>query len=190
MIFEASYSPDSSVELDSKIVQEVANILINSFEKTSFVLQVPDCFDDLNVRNEYYKIVSPRKLQPLRLIYSYNVVTSSVAAIFVHTKANDLAYTGVDDRAMMQYLLFKFVLEFNEVKVYIDEPKEEIIDILDQLKERAEDFRVDKAKMNLLAIAIVNVGYFLNLEYPQHMTVVNERNGRLGGGALMQSPAS
>ena len=57
-------------------------------------------------------------------MYHHNVVTSSAGVLFVHTKAKNLEYEEVDERAMMLYLLMRFVLGFHDIEVIIDPTKE------------------------------------------------------------------
>ena len=51
-------------------------------------------------------------------------MTSSVGILFVHTNVRNLDYESVDERAMMLYLLLKFVLGFKKLDVIIDPTKE------------------------------------------------------------------
>ena len=58
------------------------------------------------------------------MVYNHNVVTYSVGILFVHTNAKNLYYESVDERAMMLYILLKFVLGFKKLDVIIDPTKE------------------------------------------------------------------
>ena len=55
--------------------------------------------------------------------------------------------------------MFKDVLEFQEVKVYVDLPKNEMIKELQSLKTRADQKRAD----DILVVAVVNVSFHLDL---------------------------
>ena len=61
------------------------------------------------------------------MFYSNNTVTESIAVIFVNTHARGLVYKGAEERAEMQRCLFEDVLEFNDVLVFRDFNKSEII---------------------------------------------------------------
>ena len=100
-------------------------------------------------------------------MYHHNVVTSSAGILFVHTKAKNLEYEEVDERAMMLYLLMRFVLGFHDIEVIIDPTKEQMIEALERLKEAITDHASGSSKDKKKAIlaAVVNVGFHLNLDY-------------------------
>ena len=59
--------------------------------------------------------------------------------------------------------MFKDVLEFQEVKVYVDLPKNEMIKELQSLKNYADQFEQNRAVNDVLVMAVVNIGYHLNI---------------------------
>ena len=170
---------DEWQEIDSQLTAQVADILSTYHNKQSFTLIIPDCFHELD---EWYpdmkRVISDEQLTPLRLVYSHNVMTSSVGIIFVHTRVKDLLYESVDERAMKQYLLLKFILGFKKLEVIIDPTKQQMIEAIEQLKESATDLAKgsSKDKKKLVICAIVNVGFFLNLDYQPHIDLVADHN--------------
>ena len=60
-------------------------------------MEFPACFDELRGNDVQFEMVASNSLQSVRLAYSHNVVTQSVAIIFVNT------YTGglLDDQLII-----------------------------------------------------------------------------------------
>ena len=68
--------------------------------------------------------------------------------------------------------LFKVVLEFDEVTVHTDISKDQMIGELGSLNIRAEEFQASSSSKEFLAIAIVNIGFYLDLvTYKPHATL-------------------
>jgi hypothetical protein len=110
-------------------------------------------------------------MKKLLLIREYNVVTYSIAVIFVNTRLQGEEYTEGKIRADMQEQIFSKYLKFEEVKVYEDLPKEQIVKVLQKLKQRAVDFEQTKQPGEVLVFGIVNIGYFLNLYDQDHISI-------------------
>ena len=73
----------------------------------------------------------------------------------------------------MQTKLYKEVFEFEEVKVHKDLSKDKMIQEMKSLKARATEFEETKGEKDLLVVAVVNVGFYLELkEYQPHEKVV------------------
>ena len=69
----------------------------------------------------------------------------------------------------MQTKLYKEVFEFEEVKVHKDLSKDKVIQEMKSLKARATEFEETKGEKDLLVVAVVNVGFYLDLEeYQPH----------------------
>ena len=76
---------------------DVVDLLLQRYNRVTFSVQFPQCFDDLKGRDANFEMVASNTLQPLKLVYNYNVVTRKVARIFVNT------YTGglLDDQTLV-----------------------------------------------------------------------------------------
>ena len=66
------------------MVKEVTDILIEKLELTNYTVMVPAVFDDLYSGDANFEMACSNTIQPLKLFYSYNVVTHQMAIIFVH----------------------------------------------------------------------------------------------------------
>ena len=74
--------------------------------------------------------------------------------------------------------LFKKVLQFNDVTVHTDLTKAKIIEVLDSVKERAEQFAQKFGDKEVLAVAVINIGFNMVLDYTPHHTLLQERGYR------------
>ena len=62
-------------------------------------------------------------VQPLKLFREHQVVSDSIAYVFVYTKSKDLVYKNSKQRGDEAFLLFKNVLEFKKVEVFTNYTK-------------------------------------------------------------------
>ena len=170
--------PSALVDKDSNMVDEVAAIVLERYEKVNFGLCIPRCFDDLKSKDANFETSQSNTLQPLILFYTNNIVSETVCAIFVHTKVKNLNYIEAEERGNWQMELFRDVLEFKkeEVNIYKDKSKKEIIEILGKLKARADKFQEEKEDNKVLAIAVINIGFCLDLDYQPHTEIANQAN--------------
>ena len=63
----------------------------------------------------------------------------------------------------MHLSLFKDVLEFNKVILHTDINKENMIEALNSLKEYSDKFEDTSGDKDILLVAIVNVGFHLDI---------------------------
>ena len=66
------------------------------------------------------------------------------------------------------------MLKIKEVTVYVDLSKSQIIEQLDVLEFRADRFEEIKSAKDLLTVAIINVGFFLDLEHDENHKIYAE----------------
>ena len=93
-------------------------------------------------------MVVSNTIQPINLFYAHNLVTETVAYIFVNTESLGLPYKNAVGRGKSALALFKDILEFEHVEVFTDLTKSNIIEKLEELQERADDFEQRKKRMN------------------------------------------
>ena len=81
-------------------------------------------------------------LQPMNLIFAHNIVTKSrtKAFIFLNTECQEVQYINAQERGEKALDLFQRVLEFQEVTVFENKTKKEIIAKLDELEVYAFNF--------------------------------------------------
>ena len=98
-------------------------------------------------------------MQQLRIIYEENLVTQSIAVIFVSENKNKYL-----KKAETASKLFKDVLNFDEVSVYVGLTKSQIIEKFDLLQMKADQFEYEKEERDILAMTVVSIGSVFDLE--------------------------
>ena len=135
---------------DTNMVIEVAKIYDTYYNKESFTLAIPDCFNDMQSKDANFEMSVSNTTQPLYLEYEYDVVTNTLALIFVNpqglhenmrsnepaevTKARHL------EKGKIAKKLFTEEFNFQEVDVYTSLPKAQIIEQLKLTKYHAQRF--------------------------------------------------
>ena len=101
------------------------------------------------------------------------MVTSSIAIIFIYTTIKTEPYIRALENGEKYRLLFEELLKFDEVSVFRNLPKNQFIEVLDSVQSHADRFERQKSNEEVLTVAIVNVGYYLDLEHnEQHKGIV------------------
>ena len=75
------------------MVNELAQVFETEYDKTTFTLAIPKCFNDLHSKDAHFELSVSSTIQPLYLEYKHNVVTRSIAAIFVNPPKTRMDYT-------------------------------------------------------------------------------------------------
>ena len=81
----------------------------------------------------------------MNLIFSHNIVTRSIAYIFVNTECQDVPYRNAKERGEKARKLLESVLEFQRVTAFKNNTKQEIINHLTQLQAYADAFEQEIA---------------------------------------------
>ena len=68
------------------MIGDVVRIFKNNFENDSLSIVFPRILDDLKGQDANFEMIQSNTLQQIKLIYNDNIVTHSIAAIFVHTR--------------------------------------------------------------------------------------------------------
>ena len=84
-------------------------------------------------RDADFEMVTSNTLQPLNLIFAHNIVTRTIAYIFVNTECQGVTYKNAHERSEKAFELFDGVLEFAEVTVFRNKTKPEVIEKLKYL---------------------------------------------------------
>ena len=101
------------------MIMDAVKVMLD-FDKKTFSVLFPYCFDDLKGADANFEMVSSNTMQPVRLIYSYNIASTKIAHIFVHTNLKNMSYQGAEERAQMHQKLFYTTLKFDYVEVHTD----------------------------------------------------------------------
>ena len=63
----------------------------------------------------------------MNLVFDSNIVTRSIAYIFVNSECSGLKYRDANDKAETAYNFFKNILGFDEVTTFKDRTKTEVL---------------------------------------------------------------
>ena len=88
-------------------------------------------------------------VQPLKLFREHQVVTKSIAYVFVNTESKDLVYKNAVQRGKEAQKLFEEILEFDNVDVCTNFSKAQVLEklnALERVKEKFEKSREDTEK--------------------------------------------
>ena len=94
------------------------------------------------------ELVTSNTLCPINLNYSSNYITKTIAYIFVNTACKDIPCNNAAVKAKKANELFSTVLNFNEVKIYKNLSKKDVIDKLIDLKNIAKQFEEENENKN------------------------------------------
>ena len=110
------------------------------FDRDNLSLYIPNVFESLKSVDANFEMVTSNLLQPLTLFFTDNIVTSSIAYIFMNTHCKGLQYIDAKQIGKQAYSLFKDILEFQTVIVCEDRCKLEIINCLNEVTKYAQRF--------------------------------------------------
>ena len=77
--------PALGVLADTTMVKDVVDILLVRYNRRTFAVQFPNCFDDLKGNDANFEMVASNTLQPILLEYSYNKTVKEIALIIVNS---------------------------------------------------------------------------------------------------------
>ena len=109
------------------MVKEIEDTLSNRFDKDTLKLEMPQALENLKGNDSKVEVVMSNTIQPINLFYAHNIVTESIAYIFVNTESKGLQYKNAVQRGESAHELFNNILEFQVVVVFTDLSKTEII---------------------------------------------------------------
>lgn len=106
-IFFYGCPPRDGVDADTKMISNVVDVLKKGYDRVFFAINIPGCFEDLEGDDASFEVSASNTMQPIQMIYSFKVITYSVAAIFVNTNTRGLVYDGAEERAENYRQTFK-----------------------------------------------------------------------------------
>ena len=77
--------PALGVLADTTMVKDVVDILLVRYNRRTFAVQFPNCFDDLKGNDANFEMVASNTLQPLLLEYTYNKTEKEIALIIANS---------------------------------------------------------------------------------------------------------
>jgi hypothetical protein len=70
---------------NSDLFDELVQVLAHKYDRDTLSITFPTFVKDLQNCHPELQMISSNRLQKIKLIYSHNIVTKSLATIFVHT---------------------------------------------------------------------------------------------------------
>jgi len=119
--------PSEGVAAQTTMIANVSYILDSLYDRFTQAVEFPTCFDSMKSDDANIEIVSSSSLQTMRLVRKHNVVTHTIAAIFVTPELKGMEYQGWESRVNKQKEIFGKYLQYDEVKVHKDLSKDEYI---------------------------------------------------------------
>ena len=132
--------------------------------RDTLTIELPKSLEQLKGRDANFEMVTSNTIQPILLSYKHNFVTESIAYIFVNRGCKELEYKAYQDKGKNTEELYKDILKFNQVKVFEDLSKKEIIEQLEGLKTTAEMYEFENDK-GTLVISITWIGFKLQASW-------------------------
>ena len=59
------------------MMHEINATLIRSYDKNTFQLQIPECFDALYSVDANFEMSASNTLQPLKIVYNYYIISNA-----------------------------------------------------------------------------------------------------------------
>ena len=104
--------PQEQVKLETAMITNITDTLKNKFDRDTLSIQLPQAFDHLKGEDTSFEMVTSNTIQPVRLCYKHNIVTHSIAMVFVNTHCKGIQYKNAVERGEQACKLFKEELEF------------------------------------------------------------------------------
>lgn len=123
--------------------QDIKELLTSRYDRDTLKLPIPQVFDQLKASDAAFEMVTSNTLQRLVLICQKNAITHSYGVIFHNDSCKDLTYKRANDRCEAAQDLLYEQLHIDECEVYKNKSKQEIIEVLQDLKKMAHNFSID-----------------------------------------------
>ena len=87
----------------------------------------------------------------------------------MHTKSKELAYKEAQERKDIYKEFFEKTLEFDQVDIHVDCSRADMTEQLMSLRVKADEHERNRgASLEVLCIAVVNIGYNMVMDYGPH----------------------
>ena len=95
-VFVFGCPASKTVKADTNMVSEIVDAINTRFSTEDLTLLVPDIFENLTSQDAKFEMAISNTVQPLKLFYQHQVVTDSIAYVFVNTESKGLAYKNAE----------------------------------------------------------------------------------------------
>ena len=123
----SSFPLDPSIEgqvnkwqMHQKLFEGLIDQMETQYSSNNLAFDIPRQLIGIVDKAPEVEIIKSNSLQPLKLIYAYNIVQKSIAHIFVNTECNGLEYDNATEKGIQASKMFTEVLQFKEVSVFTD----------------------------------------------------------------------
>ena len=109
----------TSEHSETTMIKDLTNIL-QKINKNTLGIELISALSKLVDKHQKYELINNKTAQPLKLVYQDKIVTKTIAYIFENSEyTNDWPeWDNSVERAEKARLLFKDVLQFDDVQVY------------------------------------------------------------------------
>ena len=152
--------------------------MLETYEKVYFTLTFPSVFDHMYGSDANFEMAASNTIQPLRLLYIHNIVTHTLAVIFINGAKHEYFRKSVKEGKQ----LLSDKLKFDEVRTYADLSKSQMIEKMDLLQCEVDCFDAKKKRKPerhhwIQLLAIFNIGFNFNVETDESHKREAEKNG-------------
>ena len=85
-----------TVKAETGMVNEIADAFNTRFSTEDLTLQIPSVFENLTSQDAKLEMSISNTVQPLKLFYEHQVVSDSIAYVFVNTESKGLIYKNAE----------------------------------------------------------------------------------------------
>ena len=78
------------------MVPEIVYTFENNYNKDDLTLKIPEIFQEISTKDARMELVTSNTLCPLKLFFSHNLVTKTIAYIFCNTNCNGVEYNDAE----------------------------------------------------------------------------------------------
>ena len=134
--------PKAGVDAETKMVKNFLKTLADKVDRYTQMIEFPLALKNIASDDANFEFMTSNSLMNCLLERYKNIVTACKAIIFVNSHLNGLKYDGAKERTVHYQEFFK-LLEVDDILVFEDLTKDEIIEQIALLKSQAFSFSND-----------------------------------------------
>lgn len=132
--------PAKTVMADTKLIYELSYTFENNYDKNTLTLKIPDVLTHMSNKDAKTELLTSNTLQTLNLILSHNIITDTIAYIFINTECKGAKYPNAHDKGSTAFKIFNEILSFSQVSCFVNLSKRDIVEKMAELKKHSETF--------------------------------------------------
>ena len=172
MSAQTEYMPEQG---GAGLIKDLVNLLIKRLDRQTLSVQFPDVVNQLGP-DENLEVSASNSISPLKLFYSHNIATHTIAMVLVNTHTRGLAWDKAAWKGKGVEQLFKEIFAFQQVQVHTDLTKREMIEEFDRLQRTVDKFEANRRPWETLCVAVVWIGHTLYLN-SHHNGMIQPKDG-------------